>query len=322
MDLARIEMLVLDEADRMLDMGFKPQLDRILAGLPKKRQTMLFSATIGAEVSAFARSCLVSPVKVEISRSGTTAARAEQEVYLVSQNEKSALLLSLLSQGEDSVLVFTRTKRRADKVAKAVEKRGFQVARIHADRSQGQRRQALDGFREGKYRVLIATDIAARGIDVEEIGRVINYDLPHVPEDYVHRIGRTARASAAGHASSFVSPDEVGLLRDIQKFTRKEIRVQELPSTEPVFIEERSKAKEAAAHPGPSQPNAGRSGRPHGQPPGRHARSHPRKSGDGSHNAWEGAPRHQTAGGDAQPRRASTGGNTPTSGTWRPKRRR
>jgi ATP-dependent RNA helicase RhlE len=233
--LDAIEWLVLDEADRMLDMGFKPQLDRILARVPKQRQTMLFSATIGGDVEKFARGHLKQPVKVEVSRSGSVATRVDQKVYLVPQTEKTALLQALLSQDDHSTLVFTRTKRRADKVAKQLERAGLRVSRIHADRSQAQRAAALEGFRAGRHRVLVATDIAARGIDVAEIGHVVNYDLPHVPEDYVHRVGRTARAEASGRASSFVAPEEHGLLKDIERFTRVQLVRGLVPRESPIF---------------------------------------------------------------------------------------
>jgi ATP-dependent RNA helicase RhlE len=178
------------------------------------------------------------------------AARAVQQVFLVGQTEKTALLLTLLSQDEESTLVFTRTKHRADKVARALERSGPEVARIHANRSQSQRQQALEGFRNGQYRVLVATDIAARGIDVEEIGHVVNYDLPHVPADYVHRIGRTARAAASGRASSFAAPEEVPLLRDIDRFTRTPVPRAEVPRDNPVF---RDHARDAAEAPAPSR---------------------------------------------------------------------
>ena len=230
-----IEILVLDEADRMLDMGFKPQLDRILARLPRKRQTMLFSATMAGEVAAFARAALHDPVQVEVARSGTLAERAEQQVFLAAQQEKLALLLFLLGRDDDSTLVFTRTKRRADRVAKSLDRAGHQVARIHADRSQSQRRSALDGFKDGTYRVLVATDIAARGIDVTDIGHVVNFDLPHVPEDYVHRIGRTARADASGRASTFSAPEERDLLHAIERLTRKPIPRAEVPRDDATF---------------------------------------------------------------------------------------
>ncbi len=243
--LDQIEILVLDEADRMLDMGFKPQLTRILAQLPKVRQTLLFSATMGGEVADFARDHLRDPVRVEVARSGTTAARAEQRVFLAGHEEKLPLLLALLEGNDLSTLVFTRTKRRADRVAKSLERAGHDVARIHADRSQGQRRAALDGFKDGTYRVLVATDIAARGIDVAEIGHVVNFDLPHVPEDYVHRVGRTARMAASGRASSFASPDEMDLLRGIEKLTRAQVQRSDVPRESTVFQAELQRAGEA-----------------------------------------------------------------------------
>jgi ATP-dependent RNA helicase RhlE len=250
--LEQIEILVLDEADRMLDMGFKPQLTRILARLPRVRQTLLFSATMAGEVADFAREHLRDPVRVEVARSGSTSARAEQRVFLAGHEEKLPLLLALLEGNDLSTLVFTRTKRRADRVAKSVERAGHRVARIHADRSQGQRRAALDGFKDGTYRVLIATDIAARGIDVAEIGHVVNFDLPHVPEDYVHRIGRTARMAASGRASSFASPEEMDLLRGIEKLTRAQVQRSDVPRQSEVFKAELKRAGDARAHAGPS----------------------------------------------------------------------
>jgi ATP-dependent RNA helicase RhlE len=248
--LDRVEVLVLDEADRMLDMGFRPQLTRILQRLPRPRQTLLFSATMGAEVAEFAAAHLTDPVRVEVARSGTTAARAEQRVFLCSQEEKLALLLALLADDDLSTLVFTRTRRRADRVAKGVGRAGHKVARIHADRSQGQRRQALDGFKDGSYRVLVATDIAARGIDVAEIGHVVNFDLPHVAEDYVHRVGRTARMEASGQASAFCAPEEAALLRAIEKLTRASLPRAEVPRQGEVFRAEASRASEGRAHQG------------------------------------------------------------------------
>ena len=189
-------------------------------------------------------------------------------MYLVSQAEKTALLLALLAEDDLSTLVFTRTKHRTDKVARMVERAGHRVSRLHSNRSQSQRQQALDGFKDGKFRVLVATDIAARGIDVAEIGHVVNFDLPHVPEDYVHRIGRTARMAASGKASSFCGPEETGQLRDIERLMRKPVPRVEVPRASPVFQSELRSAAERVSHPGPRQPGHGVSGRPAGQAPG------------------------------------------------------
>jgi len=215
--LQDIRILILDEADRMLDMGFKPQLDRIMRALPTPRQTLLFSATMAADLSTLTRLHLRDPARVAVGRQAVPPKRTVQDVYLVEQQSKMPLLLSLIERNRGNVLVFTRTKHRTDRVARTVRQAGHAVQRLHADRSQSQRREALEGFRDGRYRILIATDIAARGIDVAGIGRVINYDLPHTVEDYVHRVGRTARAEARGHATSFATPEEGAQLQAIER---------------------------------------------------------------------------------------------------------
>ncbi|MFI5395049.1 MAG: DEAD/DEAH box helicase [Candidatus Binatia bacterium] len=215
--LREVCILVLDEADRMLDMGFKPQLDRIMRVLPTPRQTLLFSATLAPELGALARMHLRDPIRIAVGRQAVPPSRTVQDVYLVEHQHKTPLLLSLIERDAGNVLVFARTKHRTDRLARTVHNAGHAVQRLHSDRSQSQRREALEGFRAGRYRILIATDIAARGIDVAGIGRVINYDLPHTVEDYVHRVGRTARADAHGHASSFAAPEERAQLHAIER---------------------------------------------------------------------------------------------------------
>jgi ATP-dependent RNA helicase RhlE len=222
--LAGLEILVLDEADRMLDMGFLPDIRRVLQHLPSKRQTLFFSATMPPPIVQLSREMLKNPVMISIERKAEPAAGITQSVFPVSQDLKLPLLDALLSRGEiRSAIVFTRTKHRANRVYEQLERRRVSVARIHGNRSQLQRTEALTGFKSGRYRILVATDIAARGIDVEALSHVVNFDVPHVPEDYIHRVGRTARAEMTGDAITFVAPEEETDLRAIERAIGKRL---------------------------------------------------------------------------------------------------
>jgi ATP-dependent RNA helicase RhlE len=223
-NLSATEIFVLDEADQMLDLGFLQPIRKVVSHLPKERQNLFFSATMPGEIGKLAGELLKDPVKVSVAPQATTAERVSQRVIFVESDRKRALLAELFEESKIAkAIVFTRTKRGADRVAKSLEAAGISAASIHGDKSQGQRERALAAFKNGACRAMVATDIAARGIDIDAVSHVVNYELPNVPEAYVHRIGRTARAGAEGNAISLVADDERNLLRDIQKVTRQTI---------------------------------------------------------------------------------------------------
>lgn len=224
LSLSQVQMLVLDEADRMLDMGFMPDLKRILALLPKQRQNLMFSATFSNEIKKLSEAFLNNPLLIEVARSNATNENVTQKVYLVDQDSKHGLLSKLLTENSTKqVIVFTKTKLTASRLARQLLREGIAADAIHGDKSQSERIQALEAFKQGKVMALIATDVAARGLDIDQLPMVINYEIPSAPEDYVHRIGRTGRAGALGEAISLVAPDEEKYLAEIEKLIKREI---------------------------------------------------------------------------------------------------
>ncbi|MBM3532875.1 MAG: DEAD/DEAH box helicase [Alphaproteobacteria bacterium] len=278
-DLTGIEILVLDEADRMLDMGFIHAIRRIVALVPKERQTLLFSATMPTEIAGLAKAYLRNPERVEVTPQATTVEKIDQQVVHVDHTKKSALLAHLLGDARWArTIVFTRTKHGANRVAERLEKQGIAASAIHGNKSQTAREKALAGFRAGELRVLVATDLAARGIDVQGISHVVNFDLPHEPESYVHRIGRTARAGASGTAIAFCAPDERSMLKAIERTTRQAIPVLALPAF--------------AVPPGPQTPAGARED---GAPRHRQSRPQQRQRNGKSNGHGQGQQRAKTS---------------------------
>ncbi len=269
-DLSGVEILVLDEADRMLDMGFIRDIKKILAMLPKQRQNLLFSATFSDEIKALADGLLHNPGFVEVARRNTASELVEQTVHMVAASHKRELMSFLIKKNDwQQVLIFTRTKHGANRLAEKLIKDGIEAAAIHGNKSQGARTKALAGFKAGEVRVLVATDIAARGLDIDQLPQVVNFELPNVPEDYVHRIGRTGRAGSSGAAVSLVDREEVKLLKDIEKLIKREIPKVQVegftPSDKP-------------------EPEAPRSTQPHGRPPRGHGQGQQQRKPQGANN--------------------------------------
>ena len=283
-DLSSIEILILDEGDRMLDMGFLPAMKRVFAALPNQRQTLLFSATFSSEIKALASQFMRSPQEIQIAKPNSVASTVTHRVHPVNMEAKRDLLLHLLSLDGSQTLIFGRTKHGCDKLTKQLEKAGLRAAAIHGNKSQNQRTRALADFKSGRVNVLVATDIAARGLDIDQLPMVINFDLPMVAEDYIHRIGRTGRAGSEGLAISLVSRAEEGLLRDIRKLLKQDIAIVNVEGFEP------SQPLRLDGPGGGARPQQGRpqhARRPHAQQP-RGNGEHEHAAANKQRRSWRG----------------------------------
>ncbi len=299
-----IEVLVLDEADRMLDMGFIHDIKKILALLPKNRQNLLFSATFSDEIRQLARGLLNDPVEINVAPKNTAATGVEQTLYVVDKSRKTALLSHLVRERQwHQALVFSRTKHGADRLAKQLIKDNISAAAIHGNKSQNQRTQALAGFKQGKVRILVATDIAARGIDIDQLPQVVNFDLPNVPEDYVHRIGRTGRAGMSGHAVSLVSADEVKQLLDIERLLNRKLDREQIDGFEPDHMVPQVAPRQERNKAGAGKPKPARN---RNRKPANSGNSAGKPTGNG-HGAGKRSP--QTSGSDKPVRRQKRGNN-------------
>ena len=305
-NLSQVEIFVLDEADRMLDMGFIPDIKRIMALMPKKRQNLLFSATFSDEIKKLADQMLNKPELIEVARRNAASELVTHSLYKLPQDQKRSMLTHIVrSRNAEQVLVFMRTKHGASRLARQLEKDGLNATAIHGDKSQSQRIEALDGFKDNKVQVLVATDVAARGLDITDLPLVVNYELPHVAEDYIHRIGRTGRAGASGEAISLVAPDEERFLVDIEKLLKRKIMVNS-PDGDfvPEAAESRGASRGRSAHAGSSREGS------HGREGARTSAGEGARSREGSRSGEGSRPRERREPAGRESRHASSGAAT------------